>query len=492
MPPTTEITYTDVVGSVIHEILPASEDEEGIPFVPKTVDSVARETVNGMVRTLRTFRAAYRRALITLSCCDHRMVAERFKDLQHQCPHHGIPDWLLVKTFYNCLNHSIRSTIDATAGGALMSKTTEEANSLLEELAFNNYGCSSERAVSKKSTGMYDMDGINMLNAKVDNLTKIFSKMSNVSLISSSDLSCDNCGGAHASNDCPNFEQDQFVSNYNRSQNDPYSNTYNPGWKNHPNFSWRDQGDQANNHIRPQNPPGFPQRQQQSQQERSSWELAIEKLDNATSERLIKLENKVDQLANSTKNMEVKIGQIANAIISRNQGILPSQTEVNPKEQCKAVTLRSNKLVSENAKNEIEKQLEDNNDDYYKPVPIKPYVPPIPFPQRLIQNKVDNQFEKFLRMFKQLKVNVPFFDALMQMPSYAKFLKEIMSKKRKLEDYETIALSEECSVVIQQKLPPKLKDPGSFSIPCKISEINFSRALCDLGASVSLMPLSIY
>uniref|UniRef100_A0A803MBH3 Uncharacterized protein n=1 Tax=Chenopodium quinoa TaxID=63459 RepID=A0A803MBH3_CHEQI len=149
----------------------------------------------------------------------------------------------------------------------------------------------SERSVAKKSTGMYDVDGINMLNAKVDNLTKIFSKMSNVSLISSLDLSCDNCGGAHASSDCLNFEQAQYVSNYNRSQNDPYPNTYNPGWKNHPNFSWRDQGNQGNN-LRPQNPPGFPQRQQ-PQQERPSWELAIEKLANATSERIIKLENKV-------------------------------------------------------------------------------------------------------------------------------------------------------------------------------------------------------
>uniref|UniRef100_A0A803MQQ6 Uncharacterized protein n=1 Tax=Chenopodium quinoa TaxID=63459 RepID=A0A803MQQ6_CHEQI len=130
-------------------------------------------------------------------------------------------------------------------GGALMSKTTEEANKLLEELAFNNYGCSSERSVAKKSTGMYDVDGTNMLNAKVDNLTKIFGKMSNVSLISSPDLSSDNCGGAHASNDCLNFEQAQYVSNYNRSQNDPYSNAYNLGRKNHPNFSWRYQGNQG-------------------------------------------------------------------------------------------------------------------------------------------------------------------------------------------------------------------------------------------------------
>ncbi|KAJ9166255.1 hypothetical protein P3X46_021033 [Hevea brasiliensis] len=77
------------------------------------------------------------------------------------------------------------------------------------------------------------------------------------------------------------------------------------------------------------------------------------------------------------------------------------------------------------------------------------------------------------------------------MPSYAKFLKEILSNKRRLEDYETMALTEECSALLQNKLPPKLKDPGSFSIPCHIGDTSIEKALCDLGASVSLMPLSI-
>ncbi|XP_058006774.1 uncharacterized protein LOC131182141 [Hevea brasiliensis] len=77
------------------------------------------------------------------------------------------------------------------------------------------------------------------------------------------------------------------------------------------------------------------------------------------------------------------------------------------------------------------------------------------------------------------------------MPSYAKFLKDILSKKRRLEDYETVALPEECSAILQNKLPPKLKDPGSFSIHCLIGNMNIDKTLCDLGASVSLMPLSI-
>ncbi|XP_021670256.2 uncharacterized protein LOC110657384 [Hevea brasiliensis] len=77
------------------------------------------------------------------------------------------------------------------------------------------------------------------------------------------------------------------------------------------------------------------------------------------------------------------------------------------------------------------------------------------------------------------------------MPSYAKFLKEILSKKKKLEDYETVALIEECRVILQNKLLSKMKDPESFSMPYLISNMNIEKALCNLGVSVSLMPLSI-
>ena len=78
------------------------------------------------------------------------------------------------------------------------------------------------------------------------------------------------------------------------------------------------------------------------------------------------------------------------------------------------------------------------------------------------------------------------------MPSYVKFMKGILSRKVKLDDLDTIALTEECSVVLQQKLPPKLKDPGSFTIPCTIGKFSFDKCLCDLGASINLMPLSIF
>ncbi|KAL6523503.1 hypothetical protein OROGR_017106 [Orobanche gracilis] len=67
-----------------------------------------------------------------------------------------------------------------------------------------------------------------------------------------------------------------------------------------------------------------------------------------------------------------------------------------------------------------------------------------------------------------------------------------MLKKQRLWDYETVMLTEESSAVIQRKLPQKLKDPGSFNVPCTIGNIYFKRALCDLGASINLMPLSIF
>ncbi|XP_024023165.1 uncharacterized protein LOC112092118 [Morus notabilis] len=78
------------------------------------------------------------------------------------------------------------------------------------------------------------------------------------------------------------------------------------------------------------------------------------------------------------------------------------------------------------------------------------------------------------------------------MPNYVKFMKEILSKKRRLGEFETVALTKECGLISQSTLPPKLKDPGSFTIPCSIGNTYFDKTLCDLGASVNLMPMSIF
>ena len=93
---------------------------------------------------------------------------------------------------------------------------------------------------------------------------------------------------------------------------------------------------------------------------------------------------------------------------------------------------------------------------------------PVPYPQRLKKHKLDKQFTKFMDVFKKLHINISFANALEQMPSYVKFMKDILSQKRRLADFETVNLTEECSAILQRKLPQKLKDPGSFTIPCTI------------------------
>ena len=115
----------------------------------------------------------------------------------------------------------------------------------------------------------------------------------------------------------------------------------------------------------------------------------------------------------------------------------------------------------------------------------------MPFPQRLQKSRREEQFSKFLDIFKKIEINVPFAEVISQMPLYAKFQKEILSKKRKIAEEGIVNLTTTCSAIIQQKLQAKMKDPGSFTIPCSIGKHEFKKALCDSGASINLMPLLV-
>ena len=91
-------------------------------------------------------------------------------------------------------------------------------------------------------------------------------------------------------------------------------------------------------------------------------------------------------------------------------------------------------------------------------------------------------------MFKKLEINIPFAEALTHMPHYSKYMKDILNKKRKFDEDGVVNLLATCSVVIQKNLPPKMQDPGSFTIPWNYE---FGRVLFDSGASINLMPLSM-
>ena len=94
-------------------------------------------------------------------------------------------------------------------------------------------------------------------------------------------------------------------------------------------------------------------------------------------------------------------------------------------------------------------------------------------------------------MFKKMEVNIPFSEALTQMTRYAKFMKDIFGRKRKIVEEGVKSLTATYSAVIQRSLPEKMQDPGSFTIPCTIGNSGMGKALCDSRASINLMPLIV-
>ncbi|XP_049371097.1 uncharacterized protein LOC125836054 [Solanum verrucosum] len=118
--------------------------------------------------------------------------------------------------------------------------------------------------------------------------------------------------------------------------------------------------------------------------------------------------------------------------------------------------------------------------------------PPPLFPQKFKKQKEEECFGKFIELLKQVHVNLPLIDVLQGIPKYAKYVKDVVANKSRLVEYATVALTEECSSRIQNRLPIKLKDPGSFTVQIKIGQCVEARGLCDLGASINLRPTSMF
>ncbi|XP_019248541.1 PREDICTED: uncharacterized protein LOC109227804 [Nicotiana attenuata] len=216
-------------------------------------------------------------------------------------------------------------------------------------------------------------------------------------------------------------------------------------------------------------------------------------------------------LVTTVRNLERQMGQLASAQNTRPVGALPSDTEANPRAALNAVSCRNGRQLEE-VQSKKRKQvtfderpttIESTSEKAKEPErpageavaeqpPQLVARPPPPFPQRLQKLRDNVAYKKFLDTLKQVQINIPLVDILQEVPKYTKYIKDIVANKRRLTEFETVALTEECSSRIQGKLPHKLKDPGSFTIQISISKIVVGRALCDLGASVNLMPLSVF
>ncbi|XP_074304157.1 uncharacterized protein LOC141638867 [Silene latifolia] len=114
-----------------------------------------------------------------------------------------------------------------------------------------------------------------------------------------------------------------------------------------------------------------------------------------------------------------------------------------------------------------------------------------PYPERLVPTKEQVLFNKFENVIRSLNVQVPFLELVNQVPAYMKFMKKLLSKKKSLETVHSVALTEESCSYLTHTAPHKLEDPGNFSVPCSIGTFSIEKALCHLGDSISVMPLSL-
>ncbi|KAK5775546.1 hypothetical protein PVK06_043447 [Gossypium arboreum] len=203
-------------------------------------------------------------------------IWERYRDLLRRCPHHGLPLWLQVQMFHNGLNPSTRQMTNTAAGGTINNKTPEDAYEFIEEMSLNNYQWQVMRTKPTKTAGVFNVDSVTMLSNQVELLNRKsdgFLSSSQVHPV----MQCEASGGGSSNSEYRpyghNIENEQlnYMGNNPRSQNNPYSNAYNAGWRNHPNFSWGGQGNQ-----RPPPPPGFQQPHYQ-QEKKSNLEEMLTK-----------------------------------------------------------------------------------------------------------------------------------------------------------------------------------------------------------------------
>src|SRR5436190_16752577 len=212
----------------------------------------------------------------------------------------------------------------------------------------------------------------------------------------------------------------------------------------------------------------------------------------------------------SISKLETQLVQLASHVAEREQGKFPSQTVPNPKGQNNfntaaasssshfnehvqaVVTLRSVKQIDNNVKLPDERGNVDKEDAGKEAGPTQSnQVPKAPYPQRFQKPKADLHGDIF-DTFKHIQINIPFLDAIKQIPSYAKFLKDLVTAKRRRNVPKKALLTEQVSSIILNQYPVKYKDPGSPTISCRIGDHLIDKALLDLGASVNILQYSVY
>nr|GEZ40416.1 reverse transcriptase domain-containing protein [Tanacetum cinerariifolium] len=193
-------------------------------------------------------------------------------------------------------------------------------------------------------------------------------------------------------------------------------------------------------------------------------------------------------------NIQEYVSQVAAANYNQgntSSGTLPSNTITSPKEDLKGITARSGAAYQGPKIPTQSKVVKQGTEPVVAPVSV-----PIPYPLRRDNERrcdqANDQIEKFYEIFKEMSFEISFTDALILMPKFASTLKALIGNKENLSEMARTPMNEHCSTVILNKLPRKLGDPGKFLIPCEFPGMDECLALADLGASINLMPLSVW
>nr|GEX62719.1 reverse transcriptase domain-containing protein [Tanacetum cinerariifolium] len=295
-------------------------------------------------------------------------------------------------------------------------------------------------------------------------------------------LNCETCGGPHSYNDCP--------ATVGQTQNVYAAGAY-----------------QGGNSYQPHGGTFMKRR----------LEECYDLIENMTAHQMIGilLPNGLPLAKPKTYMLREPI-KVMNTASSSGSGTLPSNTITNPKEDLKGITTRSgnayqgptipttssslSQVVEHETEvtkdtvpptnNESTKDVQPSVVQTETPTPnSEPVVAPIIEPAAAPAN---DQKDKFFQIFQDLNFNISFADALILMPKFGPTIKTLLTNKDKLSELARTSLNEHCLAILLKKFPEKLGDPGKFLIPCDFLGMDECLALADLGASINLMPLSVW
>ena len=443
------------------------------------------------------------------------------------CLHHGFDTWMLVNHFYDGMSPPMKQLLETMCGGDFLSKHPDEAMDFLNYMSEtsktwdepNPREAKRARPSNHQRGGIYALSEDTEMKSKLTTMTRRLEElemrsqheMQAVNELPASQPSCFNCQtNSHPGEHC---QEHAHVLNQNKPPtNAPYGNTYNPNWRNHPNLSWKPK------------PPVYVPSGAQQQFGSTSTQQQPPSPSSPVEQTILNLSKVVGMFVEEQKVLNVQTNQKIEVVksslntkldsihsdISRlsNQqlqgsakGKVPSQTRqhndpnVRIDEVKAVVTLRSGKELrpAVPALAKITPTVADPPEDEQsaKREEVKTSVPP-PFPQALRKKKNSVNQTEMLEVLRQVKVNIPLHDMIKQVPTYAKFLKDLCTVKRGLNVNKKAFLTEQVSAIIECKTTVKYKDPGCPIISVNIGGISVEKALLDLGASVNLLPYSMY